>query len=391
MWFVVRFLTGIFLFPVVAIAQSIHELLGSLDVVRIDDESDHRFDKFQSEVFGNPNAQIDLFVSYSSKYSNEVRWIVEQLIGARLNVWFAEYEINLQNRKSFQSEIDKAIAKSQYFVFFFDDWYNESKFCRHELELARSLHDKSTDKLIEIYRLKRCIYDGKKLTQNSIKSTFQFKGLKHRSEVAKGILEIISPSTELIIPYPKRSVRTEFIYVVSTYEIGMTLFDWVCISEGSFRSLGRFTIPTIFRKESSLGQIELQIGGQDKGPFTDIPNMSDRERMEAAIERAAAYYRKDRSLCVGVHKFSFQNRGHFAFTVKQRRRYWKREYFIANFAREHGHPTHFYLKFTFVGGFRSFCHAASEMDEIVGSLKIRKVDDIQSRIEELERCRIHRL
>ena len=92
---------------------------------------------------------IDVFVSYKSENANVVRPIAEALLAEGVSVWFAEYEILLQNYDQFQPAIDSAIARSDFFLLFSNDKWADSEYCQLELEqfLAR---DPTASRIIEI-------------------------------------------------------------------------------------------------------------------------------------------------------------------------------------------------------------------------------------------------
>lgn len=91
----------------------------------------------------------DLFVSYKAENANTVRTIVENLIAQGIRVWFAEYEILIENYDEFQDAIDAGIDRSRYFVAFTNQlWATKSEYC--VAEVRRFLNRVPTGHLLEV-------------------------------------------------------------------------------------------------------------------------------------------------------------------------------------------------------------------------------------------------
>lgn len=87
--------------------------------------------------------EYDVFISYKSSNASEVRAVAEKLIAKGLRVWFAEYQVLLENYDNFQDAIDAGIDASRYGLLFTNDQWVGSKYCRLEYERLRSRLDAS--------------------------------------------------------------------------------------------------------------------------------------------------------------------------------------------------------------------------------------------------------
>lgn len=79
----------------------------------------------------------DLFMSYKSSDASAVRAVAEKLIAKGMRVWFAEYQVLLENYTKFQEAIDAGIDASRYGILFTNNQWADSKYCRLEYERLR--------------------------------------------------------------------------------------------------------------------------------------------------------------------------------------------------------------------------------------------------------------
>ena len=94
--------------------------------------------------------RYDVFMSYKSEDVHLVRRISECLIASGYHVWFAEYEVLLQNYDRFQKAIDNGIQRSCCGVCFTNDRYVGSQYCRREIEQLLDPQNCGPDNIIEI-------------------------------------------------------------------------------------------------------------------------------------------------------------------------------------------------------------------------------------------------
>lgn len=93
---------------------------------------------------------FDLFVSYKSHNVNLVRCVVDRLIASGLTIWFAEYQIRLVDRDSFQTDIDHGTSKSRNGLLFTNDRFSESEYCEREVRQLLSSPICGPTNIIEI-------------------------------------------------------------------------------------------------------------------------------------------------------------------------------------------------------------------------------------------------
>ena len=103
-------------------------------------------------TYTGPNGDdcFDVFISYKSGQSEDIRILAEALLACGVRVWFDEYQINPFNRAQFQNEVDIAIKRSILFVYFDTEKYKKSEYCQHELNQARQYAENWTKKALRI-------------------------------------------------------------------------------------------------------------------------------------------------------------------------------------------------------------------------------------------------
>ncbi len=79
-------------------------------------------------------AHYDVFLSYRSIDAGMVRNVADALMAAGVSVWFAEYEIQIENYDDFQACIDQGIKASGCLICFLGEGYFNSGHCVNELE-----------------------------------------------------------------------------------------------------------------------------------------------------------------------------------------------------------------------------------------------------------------
>ena len=81
----------------------------------------------------------DAFISYRSGDAQIVRNVVESMMASGLKVWFAEYEIVIDNYDEFQLHIDQGVKESKCLICFLGKGYFSSDHCLGELECFTEL------------------------------------------------------------------------------------------------------------------------------------------------------------------------------------------------------------------------------------------------------------
>lgn len=85
-------------------------------------------------VNATDDRQYDLFVSYKSDNVDVARAVTEALLASDVRVWFAEYEVVLDNYNNFQKSIDLGIDSSRYALIFTNRDWATSKYCQLEID-----------------------------------------------------------------------------------------------------------------------------------------------------------------------------------------------------------------------------------------------------------------
>lgn len=90
----------------------------------------------------------DIFISYKSEDAGLARTVAEALKALGVKIWFAEYEVLLDNYDEFQNAIDSGIDACQYALLFTSNPWAESRWC--QVEIARILQRIPLERIIRV-------------------------------------------------------------------------------------------------------------------------------------------------------------------------------------------------------------------------------------------------
>lgn len=167
--------------------------------------------------------EYDVFISYKSSNSSEVRAVAEKLIAKGIQVWFAEYQVLLENYENFQDAIDAGIDASRYALLFTNNEWVDSKYCRMEYERARSRLAPS-----HILEVRMPPEEKTYLTYPELQ---QGRSMVWGDDV-EAVVEFIGESTDLDVSRPTRSLD-ELLATIATDSRRTTRFG-ISLQMGQF-------------------------------------------------------------------------------------------------------------------------------------------------------------
>lgn len=316
-------------------------------------------------------SQYDVFLSYKSEDVHMVRRIAETLIANRYAVWFAEYQVLLQNYNSFQEAINIGIESCRYGLCFTNDRYIESQYCRHEIEQLLDPLACGPDNIIEIMMP----YEPR--THELYPDLLHVHSLEHK--FIEETLSHIEKKTRLPINYNIRSDtsgkedRRHFDNGRERYSLDIQGWD---VSEHKYlpSTGGDIEGPKLSRQCKDFRMWgNLIIGNQVDNPRAWGKNLDDRECYKYAMDFAKHYFYKrwwwrliERP--VGLHIFFSHGFSHIGFTAKNCFSVWTRRYSVIVHHPKTDNTLEFAFIFFFQGPFTEFCRYAYLMDDLVESL-----------------------
>lgn len=316
--------------------------------------------------------RYDVFLSYKSENVHLVRRIAEALLADGYAVWFAEYQVLLQNYDRFQEAIDTGTRTCRYGVCFTNDRYVDSPYCRREIEQLLDPGNCGPDNIIEI------MVPDEPGTRARYPDLSHAHSLEHRSiqetlahiekTTGKPVRTSVSPDTS------ESEDRRGFDNGRETYSLAVQGWD---VSERTYlpSTGGDLEGPKVRRRCGDfLMWGNLIVGDQVDNPRAWGTTLSDRQCYKYAIDFAKHYfYKRWWWRCVerpvGLHLFFSHGFSHIGFTAKNWFGVWTRRYSVIVRHPKTGKPLEFAFIFFFRGPFNEFCRHAYLMDELVESLE----------------------
>lgn len=320
----------------------------------------------------------DFFLSYKSEDAEQARHLCEALVGAGLNVWFAEYTILLFNRDEFQAAIDLGASQSRFAIALTNKRYTASHYCRNELDQLLRPNNCGPERIVEIR------HPG----DPDLYSVFQTLRQAHTTAFSTMAASIaaIADATGLSIEcsvlqqqcsWEHEGNQTEFRHADITYSLA--LHPWRESTERDVELGHEEYVPSRrFIFDSPVGRVwtALYVGSKRGTPRTPDSPQSDQKAYYAELLREAEeqYGTGDRSPraveCLGVHLYRLGGFTHPAFTCFKQPRNWFRQYSIIFPDSEHHRNVRFQFVFSLRGPFRDFAQVAWMMDRFVMSLEL---------------------
>jgi tetratricopeptide (TPR) repeat protein len=289
-------------------------------------------------IFGK---KYDSFISYKSKNVVVARQIADRLIASGRKVWFAEYEVLLNDRDRFQEAIDRGIPDCKYGLALTNDDYAKSECC--EAEIAQLLKVSGPEKVLEIMIPKEPL-------------------LRWVGETLDW--EILSPIT---IAPANKDISFTGKCLGDTYTIDVS--GWNLMHE-SFHGGG----PCYTRNINGFDIAwNLQFGEEIDPRVYEarISQRDEREFYKYICNYGYQYFSNFRpgSRVIGAHLlWDYKGKSQLAITYYYKP-FLKRKYSIMLLHPITNRAVEFVFTFEFTGKFEQYCHYAELMDNLVMTLR----------------------
>lgn len=334
---------------------------------------------------------VKLFMSYKSEDAVAVRMISELLRAQGLGVWFAEYNISVEDRNRFQELIDVAASECDYGICFTNDLYADSEFCSREVNIL--LQHLPPQSIIEIAFPRESKTHAHFPALASAKSLIvQIARSPNRSAIlqiedANRILHFIAESIGIPLAacdYEEPGYTKRLEDCRHGIRYSLDLAGWsqkkpdLLTKLSSWRSLG-----LMYERQAPDGSHmwgHVLAGPQDASiKRIAMGSGSDREYYEEALKFASFFYGSIHAQhCAGVHLLFSEGVSHPAFTTIKRDRLaivtgqqvWMRLYSVVLAGRYRWNRDVEFAFFFFVkGNLQNFLQAAHIMDRLVLSFR----------------------
>ncbi len=309
----------------------------------------------------------DVFISYKSEDVHTARLIADQLIASGLRVWFAEYQVLLQNYEEFQDAIDYGIRNSANGILFTNNRYIGSPYCRDEVEklLAHLGPGKLMEIMIPREDLPRRHYPDLENCPS------------HVGDDALSILSFLREQTG----WPVRPVSTlsrelEERRLQTTFQgrpMSVNVAGWE-VTDPGHQSPDSGMQGLELRSKLPENDFHLFVNlyyGSEIHPEAQRVGQptNDRDVYKMLLDHAKGYVRKLGADMRGLHLLFHYDLSQFALTYWLDF-YWTRKYSVIIPNEVLATNAEFVFTFGFVGtSFKDYCRYAHLMDRLVASLQ----------------------
>ena len=317
----------------------------------------------------------DVFISYRSEDTENVRLIAEALMANGVRPWFAEYKINLFNRPHFKEEIEAAIGSSRHFVFFATRSYYQSEYCLDELRQAKENPSLWPGCALEIRHIKNddtLPKSGDGIPVFGTPYTFTYQ-----SELRKTV-EAIADQIGRNLRVPESEITIGVLDSATTEVHGpqrktiFTTLGWQILKEGQSNKL--ILTQTALVKKTKAGRIACKITQRQIGYPENFRYQTEREKIDRFIELMRDRAKRMHHEIIGVHHIKLFGKAHPAFTIKHKNEdVYRRLYAIFSDTTRYGEDIYIELHFSFHGEERGFYSVARHMDDLVYSARREKI------------------
>lgn len=317
--------------------------------------------------------RYDVFLSYKSEDVHLVRRIAEALLANQYTVWFAEYQVLLQNYDQFQGVIDSGIRASCHGICFTNDRYVDSPYCRREIEQLLAPNNCGPNKILEI------MLPHEAGPHDRYPDLSRALSIEHRfiHETLLQIGKMTGKPVQTTVPPAKSEpeVRRTFDNGRESYSLAVQGWE---VSERTYlpSTGGDLEGSKVSRVCGDFAMwANLIVGDQVDNPRAWGTTLDDRKCYKYAIDFGRHYFFKRWwwrfvEKPVGLHLFFSHGFSHIGFTSKNWFNVWTRRYSVILPHPRTRKPLEFAFIFFFRGPFAEFCRYAYLMDELVESLRL---------------------
>ncbi|MBL8160752.1 MAG: toll/interleukin-1 receptor domain-containing protein [Anaerolineae bacterium] len=306
----------------------------------------------------------DGFISYKSGNVELARLIADHLIASGVRVWFAEYQVLLDNYGDFQREIDKGLQNSEFGICFTNNSYMKSEYCR--LELDHFLDRNKPKKILEI---NTPLNDGPYTRPLTLESS-PFHIADHPEGILSFIRENTRWSVDTSVTKAPKHKWLSFLGRCIDKPFTLDTIDWELTNKGKIDRDGNVGgVELSYKHQRDKFRLFVNLYcGEDASPNARRLSSDDRNMYESLIEFAKVnHMRLFNAQMHGLHLFFHQSLSQIALT-----------YTLGNFLTRKcsviipnsktGKMAEFVFTFKFVGSFRDYCRYSHVMDYFVKSL-----------------------
>ena len=307
----------------------------------------------------------DVFISYKSEDVDLARRISNHLLASGVKVWFAEYQVLLQNFNQFQDAIDFGIANSTWAICLTNNRYIGSDYCI--LELKQMLDYLPQSNILEIMIPKEELPHQKFQTLDNCPAVL--------GSDLPTIFTLIHKHTGWDLkPLLPDVINTEPSTNISTClgrDVTLDITDWRVTTPGKikFGSTDIVKMDYIHRQEEYHLMANLVCGREYAREGERIgQKINDRRMFDLLRKHAEKHTVRLNAKVYGLHLVFHQGLSQFAITYRMFG-YWTRKYSIIFPNPVTSQNAEFVFTFGFLGSFNQFCQNVHLMDRLVKSLQ----------------------
>jgi hypothetical protein len=323
--------------------------------------------------WSSTDTKYDVFISYNTQSSVQVRKIVDYLLANNIKVWFAEYliPINAQyNEAEFREKYLDAITRSGICLIAKNHHYANSKYCREEYEKINRIHNDEN-----IITLLMEDEDIQQTGKNEIKYSFNLKE----------VFDLLSKKLEKKLTFPENHLQffqgdfIDLIHINHLFQFDRT--GWVettkdtsSLKVDKYDSVG----PQLVRIFEGL-KVELQfsVGRDSQSSVRYNKNQDfkdDRAFRREMIEWVQEHFRKRAHLkLAGIHLFFLNEKSHSVFTYFNRN-CWTRRYSLIDFYPKWPDKNfEIIMHYSIYGNFQKYCAIAPYLDRMVETMNYYEI------------------
>ncbi len=308
----------------------------------------------------------DVFISYKSENIDMARLVADQLIRSGVKVWFAEYQVLLQNYEKFQEAINYGLKNCAGGIVFTNNKYADSEYCQIEIEQLLKRH--KPEKVLEIMLPKE---DLPHKYYKELENCPSYDG----SDIG-GILTFIQENTgwplKSSFALVSGSVCVSYETVCLRRPVVLDITDWDLTNEGKVDldgNIGGLRFSYQHRRDQYQLSVNLFCGRElSRAGQRQDKETNDRELYKYLIKFAPRHIGRFNAKTRGLHLLFHGGFSQMALTYWMKS-YWTRKYSVIIPNQTSKEMAEFVFTFGFLGSFKDYCGNTHVMDHFVKSLQ----------------------
>lgn len=307
----------------------------------------------------------DVFISYKSEDIDLARRVANQLLASGVKVWFAEYQVLLQNFDLFQDAIDFGIANSSWAICLTNNRYIGSDYCT--LELTQILECLPPSNILEIMIPKeelprqqfQALANCPAVIGSDLPAIFTFIHQHTGWELKPLLPDVINSELKT---HTSKCLERDVI---------LDITDWQVKNAGKvkFGSTNILKMQYIHRQEEYSLFVNLVCGREYSREGERIgQKINDRQMFNLLRKHAQKHTDRLKAKVHGLHLVFHQGLSQFAITYRMFG-YWTRKYSIIFPNPNTLENAEFVFTFGFLGSFNQYCQNVHIMEHLIKSLQ----------------------